>query len=143
MALDYIIKEVIMNTKTKGDIGELIIATELVKKGWSVSIPFGENNRYDLIIEKNGKIKRLQVKSVFSKNGVMNINCRSSNNWSVKSYTEKDFEILVAVDLSTNIVYYIDSKCLKKRLINLRIRPTKNNQQSKINNAKDYLEMPL
>lgn len=43
-----------MNTKDKGNIGEAVILAEFMKKGIPVSIPFGDNARYDLIAEFNG-----------------------------------------------------------------------------------------
>jgi len=130
-----------MNTKLKGDIGELIVAHNLLKKGWSVSMPYGENNRYDLIIEKDGLMKRVQVKACTPKDGVLHVNCRSSNNWSVIKYTEKDFEILAAVDLNTEIVYYISSKNINKSVFDLRLVQTKNNQKKKVNYAENFLEI--
>ena len=48
-----------MNTKTKGNIGEAIILAEFVKRGIQVSIPFGDNARYDLIAEFNGKLNKI------------------------------------------------------------------------------------
>ena len=48
-----------MNTKDKGNIGEAVILAEFMKKGISVSIPFGDNARYDLIAEFNGKLNKI------------------------------------------------------------------------------------
>ncbi|MFA6423761.1 MAG: group I intron-associated PD-(D/E)XK endonuclease [Candidatus Magasanikbacteria bacterium] len=130
-----------MHTKIKGDIGELLVAADLLEKGWMVSLPISENTRYDLIIEKNGKIKRVQVKAVVPKNGAMIINCRSSNNWNVINYTKKDFEILAAVDIISKNVYYIPVKCINRRCINLRLTASKNRQEKNINLAKSFLKI--
>lgn len=48
-----------MNTKTKGNIGEAVVLSEFVKRGTQVSIPFGDNARYDLIAEFNGKLNKI------------------------------------------------------------------------------------
>lgn len=50
------------NTKEKGNIGEAIIISEFVKRGIPVSLPFGDNQRYDLIAEFNGKLNKIQIK---------------------------------------------------------------------------------
>ena len=42
-----------MNTKLKGDLGELKVASDLVSQGYTISIPFGDNSAYDLILDKN------------------------------------------------------------------------------------------
>jgi len=130
-----------MHTKLKGDIGELAAAQALLKKGWHISFPYGENLKYDLIAEKDGKFKRIQVKAASPRNGVLHINCRSSNNWSVTSYEAHDFEILAAVNLETNDVYFVPSNKLRKNLIDLRLTPTKNLQKKGVNIAMDYLDL--
>ncbi len=106
-----------------------------------VSFPISENTQYDLIIEKNGKMKRVQVKTVVPKNGVMIINCRSSNNWDVINYSKKDFEILAAVDIISKNIYYIPVKHINKSCINLRLTASKNKQEKNINLAKSFLKI--
>lgn len=51
------------NTKRVGDLSELRLMHDLVRAGYLVSIPFGENHRYDLVIEKDGVFKSVQVKT--------------------------------------------------------------------------------
>ena len=74
-----------MHKKTKGSIAELAVAAELVKEGWHILVPYGENTRYDLVAEKDGRFVRIQVKYVTPKDGKLYVNCCSSNNWSVLS----------------------------------------------------------
>ena len=69
-----------MHKKTKGAIGELAVAAKLLKEGWNVLFPFGENNRYDLVGEKDGKFLKVQVKYVSPLNGALTVSCKSSNN---------------------------------------------------------------
>lgn len=52
-----------MKTQTKGNITELKIATKLLEKGYVVSIPYGGNARYDLVVEKDNKFLRIQCKT--------------------------------------------------------------------------------
>lgn len=130
-----------MHTKLKGDIGQLIVALGLIAKDWHVAFPYGENHKYDLIVEKEGVFKRIQVKSVMPKNGVLHINCRSSNNWSVKPYSKNDFEILAAVNLKDNSVYYIPSDKIGRNLINLRLISPTNSQKKGIHLAEDFLTL--
>jgi len=49
-------------TKQKGDIAEAYVIYALRQKGFNVLVPWGEDNRYDLVSEKNGVFKRIQVK---------------------------------------------------------------------------------
>jgi len=130
-----------MHTKLKGDIGELAAAQEFLKRGWKVAFPYGENLKYDLIVEKDGVFKRVQVKAVYPRNGVLHVNCRSSNNWSVVHYKPSDFELLAAVDLETSKVYFIDSDKIRKSCMDLRINPTKNLQNKGVNYANKFVNI--
>lgn len=47
----------------KGDSAEAIFMSECILRGYSVGIPFGHNNAYDLIVEGySGKLYKVQVK---------------------------------------------------------------------------------
>lgn len=52
-----------MNHKVKGEISEACILARLTKLGIPVSLPWGDNQRYDMIIEINGKLLKAQCKS--------------------------------------------------------------------------------
>lgn len=48
-AIDTLLaKEKIMNTKDKGLLSETYLIYKLVQKGYTVSIPIGENSKYDI-----------------------------------------------------------------------------------------------
>jgi hypothetical protein len=52
------------DTKLTGNITELTILLELIKRGYSVSIPYGDRARYDLIVDIPDKgIFRVQCKT--------------------------------------------------------------------------------
>lgn len=51
------------NTKQTGDISCTIIAARLLQAGYSVLMPIGDNQRYDLVIEQNGIFQRVQCKT--------------------------------------------------------------------------------
>jgi len=130
-----------MHTKLKGDIGELQVAKELLSRGWHIAFPFEENLKYDLVAEKEGVFKRIQVKAVMPKNGALHVNCRSSNNWSVIHYNKKDFEVLAVVDIDSGKIYFIPSDQIHKSLINLRLVHAKNSQKIGINHAENYKDI--
>jgi len=67
-------------TKQKGDIAEAFVTYLLKEKGFNVLVPWGEDNRYDLVTEKNGIFKRIQVKYATKDNGVIEARLRSCNN---------------------------------------------------------------
>lgn len=52
-----------MNTKQQGDIGVAKAIYYYTAEGYTVSIPNTDNSRYDLVIDKDGQLYRVQVKT--------------------------------------------------------------------------------
>lgn len=135
-----------VDTHQKGDIAELAIAFEAVKLGYSVSFPYGHNNRYDLIVDRNEKLERVQVKYVNSDGITIKISCRSVNKENGKlvkhKYTKNDIEWLAVFDSFDNTCYFIPSEELNDGMdtVILRIEKPKNNQKKLIRWAKDYIK---
>ena len=48
--------------KTKGDLAELKVATDLLERGYRIAIPYGEDHDFDLILCRGDKLERVQVK---------------------------------------------------------------------------------
>lgn len=51
------------NTRLQGDAGVAAALAYYTSKGWPVSLPFGEGQRYDLVVDRDGVLSRVQVKS--------------------------------------------------------------------------------
>jgi hypothetical protein len=67
-----------MNTKTKGQITEASVALALLRKGKTILTPYGENQRYDLVIEEpSGVFKTIQCKTGRYKQGCIVFNLYS------------------------------------------------------------------
>lgn len=66
--------------KQLGSLTELQCMSAFISEGYSVSIPYGDNNRYDFIADINGNLIRIQVKTASSKdNGKSySFSCKSS-----------------------------------------------------------------
>lgn len=89
-----------MNSKDKGNIGEAIALAEFTKRGIQVSIPFGDNARYDLIAEFNEKLNKIQVKycNQTIKDGSISCPCASSTNHTTNKHLstyENDIDYFV------------------------------------------------
>jgi len=63
------------NTKSLGDLAELAFTYQAMIRGWLVSVPVGDNARYDRIVDNGTNLLRIQVKSA----GVLS----SSNRYNV------------------------------------------------------------
>lgn len=130
-------------TKTKGDIGQVKVMGDLLIKGYKVALPLGEDWRYDLIVDKNNKLLRIQCKYVESTNGVIKVRCETHDGRNYYRYQQKDLDYIAVYDKISNKCYYIDRSYLGAKgrgSINLRLREAKNGQRKKILNASDFVD---
>jgi len=51
------------NTKAAGDITEAVVLAEFLGAGFPVCVPFGDNRRYDLVVEAARRFLRVQCKT--------------------------------------------------------------------------------
>ena len=70
-----------LTSKQKGNLTELQCITAFYNLGYSVSIPYGENSRYDFIADIDGALIKVQVKTsrVKKENEAIVFACRSTN----------------------------------------------------------------
>lgn len=69
-----------MESHRKGDLTEAIVITELKRREIPVSRPFGDNERYDAIVETpDGRLVRVQIKTGWLSDGVLRFHTRSQH----------------------------------------------------------------
>lgn len=52
-----------MNTKSIGELGVARTLSRLLESGYAVSLPFGDNLRYDLVVDDGQRLMRVQCKT--------------------------------------------------------------------------------
>lgn len=122
-----------MNSKSKGQLSEARALYEFQKYNIPVCIPWGDNERYDLIAEFNGKLNKIQVKTSNEEvNGSLKCYCRSSKNHTTnKNFDtyENQVDYFVFVNHNYNIIALVPMDVIgNKQMISLRITPPLNNQ---------------
>ena len=77
--------------KQKGNLTELQCIAAFYEIGYSVSIPYGENSRYDFIADVDDHLIRVQVKSSSTKDGGKSytFSCRSSRTNGKRTITKR------------------------------------------------------
>lgn len=124
--------------KIKGDKTEAIILAELIKKGYNVSIPFGENQRYDLIIDMNGVLERIQCKTGRVENGYVRFNTSSSTHNKRTNY-KNQIEAFIVYCFELDKLYYIPIDKATVSDMRLRfIKPKHHGGMNTINWASEY-----
>ncbi len=130
------------DTKTIGELSELIVALRLAQAGCLVAKPFGESSRYDLIIDDGSVLYRVQVKTGRLRNGVILFKTYSTHSHrrgvACKPYTNQiDFFGVYCPALDS--VYLVPIGDTAPLSGSLRVYPTKNGQYSHVRWAHPYL----
>jgi len=100
-----------MDTKLKADIAESAVMTALLKKGFRVLKPVGDRLPYDLAIDVNGRLIRIQVKSAWYYNGSYTVDTRrtKTNRRYMRRayYGEGDFDFAIVYIDRLSVFYVI------------------------------------
>ena len=127
------------STHVKGIIGEMEFAIHLLKKGYTILKPINPNSSYDYVIEKDGVYKKLQVKYLTPKNGILRVEIKRPKRKKTRLYQQRGVDLLGVFDPINNTFYMIPLKGFKDKLgIWIRISEAKNNQTKNIHMGSDY-----
>ena len=134
-----------MNSKNKGNIGEAIVLAEFTKRNIQVCIPFGDNARYDLVAEFNGKLNKIQVKYCGQEtiNNSFECPCVSSTNHTTNKHlstyeNDVDYMAFYIIAIDKILLIPID-KISGRKTITFRTELPKNGQRVGVNFVEDYL----
>lgn len=135
-----------MNTKEIGNLTELQCITGLYSLGCNISIPFGNSQKYDLIMDYKGKLYKIQVKHSqdgFTDDILTHFSFKTkwvghnNNDYNENTYSIEDIDYFATFHHGE--VYLIPvEECLGASKT-LRYFPPKNNQKKGVSFAKDYL----
>lgn len=129
------------NTKAIGDRSESRVLAAFIDAGFNVSIPFGENHRYDFVVEdEEGRLLKIQVKTGRKRDGVIRFNGYSSHAHRGGSPSrlyrgEGDFFAIYCPQ--TNDLYLVPESEVSFRPY-LRIDPPRNNMKKTVRWAADF-----
>lgn len=126
-----------MNTNQVGKITELEVLSYVVRCGYSVSLPFGDKDRYDQIWDINGKLFKVQVKTskwTDEKHTAIVFNCYTVCNGKKHLYVDGEVDLFATM---CNGQLYVVPKNECSTLKKLRFSSEQANLPN-INWAKDY-----
>lgn len=125
------------NGKAIGEISQAQILAALLRKGYSVSIPWGDNQRYDFILDVNGDLKRVQCKTAKLERGRVHVPGRSSSSKGHRSY-HGQVEYMAGYCPENGKCYLIPIEEFGSCGLYLRVVPAKNKQVLKTRNAQEF-----
>jgi hypothetical protein len=86
------------NWKHQGSKNELLFMAECMKRGWKVNMPFGDDSKYDVVVDTPKGLRRVQVKSCHKADarGRYRINMKYGRSSRCGSYSLEDCDVIAA-----------------------------------------------
>jgi len=136
-----------MRTIDKGQIAMLKVELLAAEKGITICKPTIEGLRYDIIIDDNGKLKRVQVKYCDCKTSCSensySVNLRkvqNNSNKDIKLYTENEIDgLLVYLPVIDKVLWFDSKKIANKQVLTIRTDLPKRGHIKNSNMAEDYI----
>jgi PD-(D/E)XK endonuclease len=136
------------NPKAIGERSQAYITAKLLEVGYNVLIPYGDNTRYDLVIEDaDGQFWRVQCKTGWVENDGAYIAFKTASSYyhtkaGRTSHGRRDYrgqvEYFAVYCPDTGKVYPVPIDHVGTASANLRLLPTGNKQEKNVRWAKDY-----
>lgn len=129
-----------LTSKQKGNLTELQCLSAFVEQGCGISIPYGDNSKYDFIADIDGRLFKIQVKTSSLKDeNAIKFSCRTThvNCKGIKNERYSSNEVDFFATYWKNQCYLIPiNECSVEKI--LRFAPPKSGQLKGITFAKDY-----
>jgi PD-(D/E)XK endonuclease len=131
-----------LTTNQKGLVAETAIVYKAVKLGVGVARPL-DDERYDLILDFEGRLVRVQCKWAGRSGNVVVVRCysnrRAKEGLRRRPYTDDEIDAIAAYCEELEACYLIPAAIVSGRTqVHLRLERSHNNQWSGVNWASDY-----
>lgn len=125
-------------------MSEAQVLNKLVQAGYGVSQPFDDNQRYDFIVDADGDLYRVQVKTARSgsSNETIRFDCSNSvantSEVSHKEYTSEQIDSFIVYSPDLDKFYWVNVEETPSRDMTLRYKDPKGGNAKGINRCSDY-----
>jgi hypothetical protein len=132
-----------LTTNQKGAVAELAVALQATRLGIEVYRPMVEGGRYDFIFGLESGLLRIQCKWATRRGDVVVVPCiscrRGRDGFVRRRYTADEIDAFAAYCLDIDRCFILPiAQFPAPSAIQLRLGPTRNNQQTGINWADEY-----
>ncbi len=114
--------------KLQGEWAELLFMTRAAEHGFSVSKPWGESQAYDVTVESEGKLLRVQVKSTASTSGYKGYVC-SFVRTGMPPYRREHVDFFAIYVIPEEVWYIIPSAVATRQKYNILLSPQRKKQK--------------
>jgi hypothetical protein len=95
------------NCKLRGEWAEMVFAGRALREGLRLARPWGESSGYDFVVDQDGRMVRVQVKSTIFKEGT-GYSCSMKD--SKGPYKKNSFEFVAAYVIPEDVWFIIPEK---------------------------------
>lgn len=131
-----------LNSKRKGNITEVECMLAFLKLGYNVLMPYGDCERYDFVVDIEGKLLKIQVKTSSDSHindGYIVFKCANKTTKEGQFvrhlYTKEQIDYFMTSYNGQCYLIPVEETSTEKRL---RFTPPKNGQLKGVSFAKDY-----
>ena len=130
-------------TTDKGDIGVAVVSADLIKRGLDVLSPLSSSLPFDLVVHRDGKFFKIQVKYRREKNGCVLVGLTraviSGGRVKKRRIRPDEVDVFAVYCPDTTECYYFGRADVSDVTnVRLRIRPSKNKQKKNVRWASAY-----
>ena len=116
---------------------------EAARYGLGVFWPLTSGLRYDLVLDIEGTLYRVQCKTANRRNDIVGINCRScrrtADGYVRRSYSASDVDLVAAYCAELDQCYLLESRIFSgQSMVHLRLTPARNNQRRRVHWASEF-----
>lgn len=131
--------------KQLGNIGESKVISAFIENNVPVYIPFGDNEKADIVAEFNGKLNKIQVKSSYEfKDGYFSVHLISNTRTKkykqyIHEYTKDEVDYFALYNYQSDILLLIPIEDLRgKKMVYVRIPFKRSRNQQMVINYENY-----
>ena len=141
-----------METKHLGNITELQCITRFYELGYNVAIPYGDSQKYDIILDYNNSLYKLQckhAKEFYNDSGQLSY-LKLKTSWQsgytkhskfrTNKYSETDVDFFVTHFQGINYIIPVN-ECSTEKI--LRVLPPENGQIKGVSFLQDYKDIEV
>lgn len=111
-----------MNARDTGEVAEMECQLALKRGGWTILKPFGHEQAYDFVAEKNGEFKRVQSKNGRLDGGSIDVTvCTHGSSGGVRTYSSDEIDSFGVYCPETDSVYLVPVEEAPKKNMRLRV----------------------
>jgi PD-(D/E)XK endonuclease len=123
-----------------GDMSEGAIFGALLRIGAAVLVPFGQNQPYDLVVDRGeAGFVRIQCKTGWQRNGCIEFNSSSTDHGHGHRHYRGRADLFAVFVPDFDQVFIVPVESAAGRRTYLRIRAAANNQARRVRRAEDHV----